>query len=293
MGMKRRALGLLVGFIVFVLTLVATLEARAGKMQFKVKGGPVQENNGSWKISVLIDVGTPPSTPHLPMKFVFTKTVAYELSLIDGHDGPVESKQSLVGQTPSVESLDVDFGNGSGKIFSGTNFDFAVTRLRNYTPGEYQVRVRMSDGTDVGQPGNLTLLRTTNKDDENYKKDVVDRRTMAFSAGGKDKSIRKIDTGVDGGAAVAQNGDEPSGPSGTGEVTPAASADPFIPRSAYDKTPEEQGLKDHPKGCGCRVVGPASGAGGAAIGVMLGLVALGARRRSRRGPGSPRKRVGA
>ena len=55
------------------------------------------------------------------MKFLFTKEAVFERDLVDGHgDTPVTNQMVLTNQTPNVESLDVDFADGSGKIFKGT-----------------------------------------------------------------------------------------------------------------------------------------------------------------------------
>ena len=94
---------------------------------------------------------------HQTMKFLFTKTMVYERSLIDGKSEPVVNRTPLVNQTPSVESLEVDFADASGKIFKGTHFDFGLTRTRGYEAGEYKVEVRTSDGTTIGSTANLTL----------------------------------------------------------------------------------------------------------------------------------------
>jgi MYXO-CTERM domain-containing protein len=221
-----------------------------------LQSSKLSETGGAWHVFVTVELPKPPPIAHVPMKFIFTRTMAFELSRVDGHADPQETQQSLQGQSPTIESLDVDFADGSGKIFKGTRFDFGVTRTRGYLPGEYKLQIRTADGTDIGSPLTVTLNRTTNKDDPNYKVDIVDRRSMTFNA--KDSSIKKYDNGLDAGATkVGPGGDDsPSGANpGNGDVAPAGSAPPFIPASAYTKTPEE--MNDHPKGCGCSVPGGA------------------------------------
>jgi MYXO-CTERM domain-containing protein len=39
-----------------------------------------------------------------------------------------------------------------------------------------------------------------------------------------------------------------------GEVTPTGTAQPFIPKEGFEKTPEEE-IKTRPSGCGCAIPG--------------------------------------
>jgi MYXO-CTERM domain-containing protein len=251
---------------------------------FRLKANSVQEVGGGWHIFCTLDIGKPPSLPHVPMKFYFTRVVAYELSLVDGHAEPVETRQTLTGQTPNIASMDVDFSNGSGKIFKGTSFDFSISRTQGYTPGEYQVKVQTVDGTPIGGTLNITLSRTTNHDDPNWKVDIVDRRSMNFTASSKGKDMKKVDNGVDAGL-VAKNEDE-NAPMQNTDVQASGTAAPFIPPDAYQKTPEEQGL-DHPKGCGCSAPGAAKWPSFAWLGAPLAAFAV-ARLRQRRRSSRPR-----
>lgn len=209
---------------------------------FKLKSTEANEVSGAWHIYVTIELPKAPLTAHQSMKFHFTKTMAYERALIDGHNEPVLNRQALQNQTPSVESLDVDFADPSGKIFKGTRFDFGLTRTRGYEAGEYKVEVRMSDGTNIGTAQTL-ILKGDNP--------VVDRRAIAFNA--KDPSVKKVDN-YDAGANQAKNDTEPSAANNMGEVTPTGTAKPFIPKEGYEKTPEEE-IKVKPGGCGCSVPG--------------------------------------
>src|SRR4051812_23650928 len=124
---------------------------------FKLKSSEATEVSGAWHLYVTIELPKAPPIAHQSMKFLFTKTAVYERSLVDGKSEPVLNRQALQNQTPSVESLDVDFADPSGKIFKGTRFDFGLTRARGYEAGEYKVEVRTSDGTTIGQAANLTL----------------------------------------------------------------------------------------------------------------------------------------
>ena len=259
--MPRRAFALL---SLLVLVLVTSLAQAMGS--FRLKSTEMTEVSGAWHIFVNIDLPTAPSLPHVPVKFMFTKTVVYERALVDNQKDPIINRTPMVNQMPQIESLDVDFADGTGKIFKGTRFDFGITRARGFEAGEYKLQLRMSDGTDVGTPVNL-ILKGDNP--------VVDRRSIAFNA--NDKGIKKVDNGLDGGAKVASN-DTSTGPAST-EVKPVGSAPPFIDPSAFNKTDEET-VKEHPKGCGCSV--PGFGGTTSVVGVavpLLGLLLLAARRR--------------
>jgi MYXO-CTERM domain-containing protein len=268
----RQALLALFAVIVSVATMFAfTTPADAAAGVFKLKSTEVNEVSGAWHLYVTIELPKAPLTAHQSMKFLFTKTMVYERSLIDGHAEPVLNRQALQNQTPSVESLDVDFADPSGKIFKGTRFDFGLTRTRGYEAGEYKVEVRMSDGTNIGGSANV-ILKGDNP--------TVDRRAMAFNA--KEKSIKKVE-GYDGGANQAKN-DDPvaNNPNGPSEVTPTGTATGFVPKEGMTETEEEK-IKTRPKGCGCEVPGHAGP--GTALFFLLPIVGVGIvavrRRRSR------------
>lgn len=230
-------------FGILALALVVTISGTAQAAgTFKLKTTEVSEVSGAWHLYVTIELPKAPLTAHQSMKFVFTKTMVYERALIDGHTDPVINRQALQNQSPSVESLDVDFADPSGKIFKGTRFDFGLTRTRGYEAGEYKVELRTSDGVTIGGSQNI-ILKGDNP--------VVDRRAIAFNA--KDPGIKKVDA-YDAGAKPASSDEPVQGVGGTGDVKPTGTAQPFIPKEGYDKTPEEE-IKTRPKGCGCDVVG--------------------------------------
>jgi hypothetical protein len=256
----RRALLAVALACLALVTLVARDAHAIGT--FKLKSTEAQEVSGAWHVYVTVELPKPPLTAHQSMKFLFTKTMAYERALIDGHNEPVLNRQALQNQTPSVESLDVDFADPSGKIFKGTRFDFGLTRTRGYEAGEYKVELKTSDGTTVGASQNLVL-----KGDN----PVVDRRAIAFNA--KEKSVKKVE-GYDAGANTAQNDTPEAANNNMGEVTPTGTATPFIPKEGFQKTNEEE-IKTRPKGCGCTLPGTVNGstllwlAPLAAIGIAL------------------------
>jgi len=255
-----------------IATLISFPRAAHAVGTFKLKSTEVNEVSGAWHLYVTIELPKAPLTAHQSMKFLFTKTAVYERSLVDGHNEPVMNRQALQNQTPSVESLDVDFADPSGKIFKGTRFDFGLTRARGYEAGEYKVEVRTSDGTTIGQPANLTL-----KGDN----PVVDRRAIAFNA--KEKSIKKVE-GYDAGANQAKNDDPPPAANNNGpaEVTPVGTATGFVPQEGLQETEEEK-IKTRPKGCGCEI--PGNGGPGSALFFLLPVLGVGlvaARRRASR-----------
>ena len=258
--------GLLLAVALACLGLVTLFANDASALgTFKLKSSEAQEVSGAWHIYVTIELPKAPLTAHQTMKFNFTKTVAYERALIDGHNEPVLNRQPLQNQSPSIESLDVDFADPSGKIFKGTRFDFGLTRNRGYEAGEYKVEVKTSDGSSVGNSATL-ILKGDNP--------VVDRRAIAFNA--KESGVKKVDA-VD------------AGPKGTNDDTPAANntmgetgtAQPFIAKEGLQKTPEEE-IKTRPSGCGCSLPGGVDAGGLLWLAPLAGLGALARRRRGAR-----------
>lgn len=269
--MKRaEKLFLLLSLLLGVVFLSSRASAAYGT--FKLKSTEANEVSGAWHIYVQLELPKPPLTAHQSMKFVFTKTMAYERSLVDGHAEPVVNRQALTNQTPSTESLDVDFADPSGKIFKATRFDFGLTRTRGYEAGEYDVEVRTPDGTTVGSKAHLVL-----KGDN----EVVDRRAMNFSSKGKD--IKKVDA-YDAGAKQANEQVASAGGSGNGDVTPTGTATGFVPQEGFKETEEEK-IKTKPGGCGCDVPGgrTTTFAGALFFATPVALVGLLAARRRRRG----------
>jgi MYXO-CTERM domain-containing protein len=249
--------------IVCLSFLFARTSHAAGKVT--VSTTEVSEISGAWRVRMTIELPKPPSTAHIPMKFVFTPIAVYERTLVDGKEGPVNTRMAVTGQNPNIESLDVDFADASGKTFNRTRFDFGVTRIRGFQAGEYKMQVRTSDGTDVGAASTITL-----KGDN----EVVDRRSVSFNA--KDPKMKKVESGIDAGAPT-KNVDDGSSNNGNGEVEAVGNAAPFVPKDAYDRTPEED-IKVRPKGCGCDV--QANAVSPMAVLVLAGLAALLMRRRS-------------
>ena len=68
-----------------------------------------------------------------------------------------------------------------------------------------------------------------------------------------------MSNGLDGGDQVAQN-DTPAaaGPAST-DVAAAGPAPDMVPKGAYNKTSEEEAVKDHPRAAGASSPGPTAG----------------------------------
>ena len=261
--MNRRIQALLTLLSIVLGIALFARDANAGS--WKLKTTEVPEVSGAWHIFVSIELSAAPAIAHQPMKFSFTKLVEYERALVDGRADPVVNRTVLAGQMPQIITQDVDFADGTGKIFKGTRFDFGVTRAVGFVAGEYKVVLRTSDGTDVGGPVNITL-----KGDN----PVVDRRSMNFDTKGAKKD-------VDAGKQVASNDTESAIPNNA-EIAPVGSAPAFIPADAYKPTDEEGNpIKEHPKGCGCSV--PATSPSTLAwlgLPALVGLVVLRRRKRA-------------
>ncbi len=234
----------------------------------RLKTPEVTEVSGAWHVFVTIELPKAPATPHVPMRFVLQKTAVYERSLTDQSKEPVNNRMTLQNQTPTTESIDVDFANPQGKVFKGTNFDFGLTRTRGYEAGEYLLQIRTPDGTDIGGKMALTLKG---------QNDVVDRRSITFDA--KKPGIKKVDDGSDPNAPKTAKNDQADTQMASQDVAPSGSAAPFIPADAYNKTPEEE-IKQKPGGCGCTVPGlPVSTNPLAIVGAVAALAFLATRRK--------------
>ena len=259
-----------------IVSLAVTADAATGTFVIKTKS--VNETGGAWRIFTKIELPKAPLVAHQSMRFNFKKTMVYERSLVDGKSEPVINRQALTGEMPSTESLDVNFGDATGKVFKGTNFDFALTRTRGYEAGEYEVELRTADNVIIGSKQNIIL---------NGDNPVVDRRAMAFNA--KDSKVKKVE-GYDAGANQADNelpANQPANNAGgNGEVTPMGTATGFVPKEGLQETEEEK-IKTKPGGCGCEAVGQRSNAS-ALLGLLpilgIGITAYRRRRSSGRRP---------
>lgn len=238
---------------------------------FKLKSHDVQEVGGKWHVYVTIELPKAPTVPHVPMRFVFSKVAVFSRILTDSSPTPTMVREVKSEPLPKIESMDVNFGNIGGKTFKGTSFDFDLSRKNEYVAGEYKVQVRLADGTDIGGSATLTL-RGDNE--------VEDRRSMVFDA--KKKGVEKVDNGTGQNASdLLRKNDYSNYQPPSQEVTPAGSAAPFIPASAYERTAEED-VKVKPGGCGCETMGTESSTSRFGLGALaiLGVLPLLRRRRA-------------
>lgn len=248
-------------WLIFVLTALFVTPAWAGG-SFTLRSRQVEEVSGGWHLYVTIQLPRAPTLAHQSMRFIFTQTMEYERSLVDGRKEPVRNNVPINGGSPVIENLDVNFGDARGKIFNRTRFDFSLTRDSGFTAGEYKLEVRDSNGNRIGSPTTVKLMGDN---------EVVDRRSITFEA--KKKKIQKVDDGTGGGDdknkppkddAPTTSPDEPD------EVNPEGTAPPFVDPAAHNPTAEEE-IKERPKGCGCSVPGSSP----LPLSALIGAAAIG------------------
>jgi hypothetical protein len=278
----RRAVAALVAATLLALVFFAGRAGAAGPGQLVLKTPNVDEKNGEWHIKVRIDLSRSPSMMHTPMRFTFSKEVVDERAIMTKGAEPEHHRQVIDTPAKQIVSMDVDFADASGKIFKSTLFEFDLQRNKGYfEAGEYTMALSGPDG-DVGNAQKL-ILKGDNP--------PVYRGAMDFSSsdkpgkgGKKGVQIQSVSSGIDGGGGGAKGGDDDEKPSSAApsstDVTPVGNAPSMVPDTAFNKTSEEEALKDHPKGCGC----VAAGLGGSSLGGVagIGLAALGLARRRRR-----------
>jgi hypothetical protein len=276
--MAKTSLPSLFAFIALLALVLTTSSAWAGG-NFSIKTTTVAESNGEWHIKVRIDLARPPPMMHIPMRFTFSKIAVDERAIISKGADPVHHRMVLDVSPKQIQSLDVDFADASGSVFKSTYYEFDLQRANGYfEAGEYQVTLAGPDG-DVG--GSQKLVLTGDNP-------PVYRGAMDFGGSDPKKkgNIQSVSSGVDGGSAPGSggSGDDSSSaaPAGT-DVAPVGNGGSMVPDTAFSKTSEEEGIKDHPKGCGCVVAGldGTEALGGGAVLVGVGI-ALAGRRRSRR-----------
>jgi hypothetical protein len=278
----RRAVAALVTATLVALVFFASRAGAAGPGQLVLKTPNVDEKNGEWHIKVRIDLSRPPSMMHTPMRFTFSKEVVDERAIMTKGAEPEHHRQVIDTPAKQIVSMDVDFADASGKIFKSTLFEFDLQRNKGYfEAGEYTMALSGPDG-DVGNAQKL-ILKGDNP--------PVYRGAMDFSSndkpgkgGKKGVQIQAVSSGIDGGGGGAKGGDDDEKPSSAApsstDVSPVGNAPSMVPDTAFNKTSEEEALKDHPKGCGC----VAAGLGGSSLGgaAGIGLAVLGLARRRRR-----------
>jgi hypothetical protein len=262
--------------------------AAAGPGVLTLKTPSVDEKSGEWHIKVRIDLARAPSMMHTPMRFTFSKEAVDERAIMAQGAEPQHHRMVIDTPAKQIQSLDVDFADASGKIFKSTIFEFDLRRKEGYfEAGEYTMQLSGPDG-DVGVAQKLVL-----KGDN----PPVYRGAMDFSSndkggkgGKKGVKIQSVNSGVDGGSGGDDSDDKPAAAAPTAtDVAAEGHAPSMVPDTAFGKTKEEEGVKDHPQGCGCIEAGMAESPFGTSAALVLGTVgalALVVARRSRRS--SPR-----
>jgi hypothetical protein len=257
--------------------------AAAGPGQLTLRTPSVDEKGGEWHIKVRIDLARAPSMMHTPMRFTFSKEAVDERAIMAQGAEPVHHRMVIDTPAKQIESLDVDFADASGKIFKSTIFEFDLRRKEGYfEAGEYTMQLAGPDG-DVGAAQKLVL-----KGDN----PPVYRGAMDFSSndksgkgGKKGVKIQAVNSGVDAGSGDDSD-DKPAAAAPTAtDVAAEGNAPSMVPDTAFGKTKEEEGLKDHPQGCGCIEAGIDASPLGTSVALVLGTVgalALVVARRSRR-----------
>jgi MYXO-CTERM domain-containing protein len=272
--MKHARAKFLVSVLAIFGVLVLAMKTASAAGSINWSRTTIQEANGGWNLQMTLVYGGKPPMAHVPMRFQFTPVAFYERYLDDKHgDKPQTRTIQLVGQTPIHESVDVGFGDASGKIFDRTKFDFTITRSHNFSAGEYSVVVRRVDGAQVGTTTKL-ILQGDNE--------VIDRRAISFVDSSKKKDVPG---GGNTASAPASNASAPAGeaPAAAAESTPEPASSAAAPEGdpANDPTGAAKVPPGGSKGCGCRMVGepqPSSLASFGALG-LVGVAFLRTRRR--------------
>jgi len=261
----QQARSRMIGLILAVFALVATSRSAFAGGTVTATPAVLEEVEGQWKLKLKIDYGSMPEQQYIPVLFGFEQVVLYERSYTDeGGDKPVLNKKSLVNQPLINVDQVIGFSDGTGKLFKGTNFNFAIRRDRGFESGEYMVTIKKSDGgAALGQKFRITL-----KGDN----PVVDRRAISFVGDkpkkkeDKPKPAATADPSTENASADVPAGDDTSS-TGSGEPPP-----PVDPKQG---------------GCGCKVVGEPHQAGLNSLLLGVGAVGLALHRRRRRARGRP------
>jgi hypothetical protein len=260
---------------------VARPTVAAGPGSFSIKTPEVSEKNTEWHVKVRIDLPRPPGLMHTPMRFTFSKEAVDERAIMAKGAEPVHHRIVLETPAKQIVGLDVDFADASGKVYKSTFFEFDLKRADGYfEAGEYLVGLSGADG-EVGSNQRLTLKG----DNPPVYRGAMDFAEDSKKTTKKGIKLQAVNSGVDGGSdEVAKNDSPVAAAPQSGDIAASGEAPEMIPKSAFNKTAEEESVQDHPKGCGCVAAGlaqgSAAGAGGGATALGLGLIVARRRRRS-------------
>lgn len=252
---SRRGLGAL--FFVLLAWLAIAPSVAWAKGSVKAEKAAVDEVEGNWKLSFIIDYGSMPDIQFVPVLITFEPVVLYERSLTDeSGDKPVLTKKQLQNQKTIDVSTDISFSDGTGKMFKQTKFKITLNRSKGFEAGEYVMKIKKSDGGEsIGSTVRLTL---------NGENKIVDRRSISFVG---DSSGKKKDP-----PPAAASSEPPPSDKPADEPSPPPPNDP-PPAEEPPPVPPKQG------GCGCELAaGPQRTPLALAVAGLLGLLALRRRR---------------
>jgi MYXO-CTERM domain-containing protein len=154
-----------------------------------------------------------------------------------------------------IVGLDVDFADPSGKVFKSTYFEFDLARKDGYfEAGEYTVALSGPDG-EIGQNQKLVLKG----DNPPVYRGSMDFASDAKASKKKGPKMENVSSGLDGGNEIAQNDTPAAAAPQSTEVVASGPAPDMVPKGAFNRTPEEEAVKDHPSGCGCVAAGADGG----------------------------------
>jgi MYXO-CTERM domain-containing protein len=268
---SRRLFALLLSLLT-VLLLSSTALAD-GRVEWKTKSFK-ERSDKAWMLELAIFLPRAPDVAYVPMKFEFELVTYYERALIDGHDGPVDTKTPMNGRQPLIESVDVGFMDaGTSKIEKRTRFSFKVKRDLGYEAGEYKVTIRDTrNGRTVGTPTTITF------DGQN---EVIDRRSIVFQGDDKKKKKEKKEEAKEGGDDDKKDEakSEDKGSDEGGKSDEGSSSDEGASEEGSDNTGGDDPPPVEKKGCSIQG-GPVGGNGAASL-LGLALVGLFVARRRR------------
>jgi MYXO-CTERM domain-containing protein len=269
---SRRLLLVLVSLLSVLL--LSSAAFAAGRVEWKTKSFK-ERSDKAWMLELAIYLPRAPDVAYVPMKFEFELVTYYERALVDGRDGPVDTKTPMNGRQPLIETVDIGFMDaGTSKIEKRTRFSFKVKRDLGYEAGEYKVTIRDTrNGQQVGTPTTITF------DGQN---DVIDRRSIVFQGDTKKKKDKKEEPKAEGDGSDKKDEAKSEGEgenSDEGGSKDEASKDEA---SSTEEGSDNAGGDDPPpvekKGCSVQA-GPVGGSGGASLIALVFLSALVTRRR--------------
>jgi hypothetical protein len=281
---RARSARLVVSLALFaVLAVLSGSAPAAGPGNLVLRTPNVDEKNGEWHIKVRIDMARSPSMMHTPMRFTFSKEAVDERAIMSKGADPVHHRMVIDTPPKTIVSMDVDFADASGKIFKSTIFEFDLQRAQGYfEAGEYTMALSGPDG-DVGAAQKLVLKG----DNPPVYRGAMDFSSTDKTSKKKGVQIQSVNSGIDGGTGSSDDSDKPASAPTSTDVAAVGNAPSMVPDSAFNKTNEEEGVKDHPKGCGCVEAGMAQWPFGTSAALVLGTLGALGIALARRGPKRP------